>query len=183
MSNSEKSKSLVIRFTHLLMFALLIFIDQFSKYLARTKIGHDNKIDIIKKVLCLELIENRGAVWGIGNGKNGSVDFLTIVTVIIIIFILFIYFKFPLEKKYRDLRLIIVFIVSGAVGNLIDRIWLKYVTDFIYIELINFPIFNIADCYITISCLVTVLLILTKYRNDDFDFLGLKSDSKNKKAK
>lgn len=182
MKETKNAKALPIRLIHLATIVLLVLLDQFTKFLARTKIGPDSKVNVIKKVLCFELVENRGAVWGLGNGQNGSVDFLAIITVIIIAFVLVIYFKFPLDKHYRDLRVILVFIISGAIGNFIDRVWLKYVTDFIYIELIDFPVFNVADCYITLSCIVTIILILTKYRNDEFKFLGLKSDS-NKETK
>ena len=60
-------------------------------------------------------------------------------------------------------------------GNLIDRVWHHYVVDFIYFSLINFPVFNIADCYVTVSVIIFIILILFVYKNeDDFAFLSLK---------
>lgn len=55
-----------------------------------------------------------------------------------------------------------------------DRLFFGYVTDFLYFELIDFPIFNIADCYITVCSFLTVLLMFTKYKNDEFSFIALR---------
>lgn len=175
MKETKNARVIPFRITHFIFMLVLIAIDQITKYFVRTKIGEDREISLIKNVLSFVFVKNRGAVWGIGNANGGSVDILTIVTFIILAVIIFIYFRIPLDKKYRDIRLIAVFIISGAIGNLIDRISLKYVTDFIYIELIDFPVFNIADCYISLTCILTIILILTKYRNDDLEFLNFKS--------
>lgn len=59
-----------------------------------------------------------------------------------------------------------------AVGNLIDRVRLNYVIDFFYFKLIDFPIFNVADCYVVVACIIFAFLILFYYKEDsDFDFL------------
>ena len=58
--------------------------------------------------------------------------------------------------------------MAGAIGNLIDRISLKYVVDFIYFELIDFPIFNIADCYLTVSSFLLIILAIFYYKENDF---------------
>ena len=56
---------------------------------------------------------------------------------------------------------------------MIDRVRLNYVIDFFYFRLIDFPIFNVADCYVVIACLLFVVLILFYYKEeDDFGFLG-----------
>ena len=64
-----------------------------------------------------------------------------------------------------------VFIASGAIGNLIDRIVLKYVVDFLYFELIDFPVFNIADCYITISVIILAIMLIFYYKEEDIDLI------------
>jgi signal peptidase II len=71
---------------------------------------------IIPKVLNFQYHENNGAVWGILCGK---VDFLKIFTIIILAVILFLYFKIPEGKRYNALKILAVFIVAGAIGNLI----------------------------------------------------------------
>ena len=67
-------------------------------------------------------------------------------------------------------------LASGAVGNMIDRVKLDYVVDFFYFRLIDFPIFNVADCYVVIACILFVVLILFYYKDDnDFEFLNFKN--------
>ena len=63
---------------------------------------------------------------------------------------------------------------SGALGNFIDRLVHKYVVDFIYFSIIDFPVFNVADIYVTLSVITFVVLLLFKYKDNDFDFLKRK---------
>ena len=63
-------------------------------------------------------------------------------------------------------------VLGGGVGNMIDRIRLDYVVDFIYFSCINFPIFNFADMCVTIGTIVLVILILFVYKENDLSFLG-----------
>ena len=61
--------------------------------------------------------------------------------------------------------------MAGAVGNFIDRLFLGYVRDFIYFRLINFPVFNVADCYVTIGLALFIIMVLFIYKDEDFNFL------------
>lgn len=63
-------------------------------------------------------------------------------------------------------------ISAGAIGNMIDRIRFDYVVDFIYIVLINFPIFNVADMYVTFATVILVFQVLFVYKDNDFNFLS-----------
>ena len=84
--------------------------------------------------------------------------------------------KLPDEKKFVPLRICITLITAGAAGNLIDRVAQGYVVDFLYFILIDFPIFNVADCYVVIACILFVVLILFYYKDDnDFEFLNFKN--------
>lgn len=156
------------RIRHLIYFILLVAIDQLTKYWASTTLKDKEPLSIISGVLKLQYHENTGAVWGILQGKTG---FLTVLTVILVIILIFIYFKIPSTKRHLPLQIIWVFILSGAVGNLIDRISLNYVVDFVYIELIDFPIFNLADNYLTLSCVLLLILGIFYYKEDDFEFI------------
>ena len=80
----------------------------------------------------------------------------------------------PLEKKYRYLEFLLIFISAGAVGNMIDRIRMNYVVDFFYFKLINFPIFNVADIYVSVSCVLLAILVIFYYKENDFAFLSRK---------
>lgn len=71
---------------------------------------------------------------------------------------------------------------SGAIGNLIDRVVHNYVIDFIYIKFIDFPIFNVADCYVTVSCALIIILCLFKVREEEFNqIVSLKSLKRSKR--
>ncbi len=156
---------------HLFYLILLIGFDQFTKYLVVQNL-QDKPFILIPKVFQFTYHENDGAVWGILSGRT---IFLVIMAVILLSFMVFIYIKIPNEKRYNALHIILLFICAGAVGNLLDRILKGYVVDFLYFELIDFPIFNIADCYITISSVLLVLLGLFYYKDEDFAFLTFKS--------
>ncbi len=156
------------RIRHLLYFIILVAVDQISKYWARTTLQEDGPISIIPRVLKLQYHENTGAVWGIMTGKTG---FLTILSLLLFLVLFFIYFKIPQKRRYLPIQIIWIFIMAGAIGNIIDRITLKYVVDFVYIELINFPIFNIADNYLTLSSILLIILGLFYYKEEDFEFL------------
>ena len=162
------------RLRHLLYAVVLIAFDQFTKYLSRAAFSDGSDVTVIPGVLRFVLHKNTGAVWGFLSGTEHSILYLTVSTIIILAFIVFVYFKIPDTKKFTSLLLIITFIFSGAIGNLIDRVFLNYVTDFIYFEIINFPVFNIADCYVTVSVFIFAYLILFKYDDSDLDFFSKK---------
>ena len=65
--------------------------------------------------------------------------------------------------------LICILFVSGAVGNFIDRITKNYVVDFFYFKLINFPIFNVADIYVTVAAFAMIILGLFYYKEEDYN--------------
>ena len=67
-----------------------------------------------------------------------------------------------------------VLLGAGAVGNLIDRMVQSYVVDFLYFKLIDFPIFNVADCYVTAGAILLAILILFVYKDEELGFLSLK---------
>ena len=77
-----------------------------------------------------------------------------------------------MTKKNMPLLALCVTITAGALGNFIDRLYLEYVIDFLYFKLINFPIFNVADCYITVSCFVFLFLMFFYYKEEDLNFFG-----------
>ncbi|MBH1940886.1 signal peptidase II [Mobilitalea sibirica] len=155
------------RLRHLFYFIILLLIDQGSKYWARTILINE-PVNIIPKVFILQYHENTGAVWGI---MSGQIGFLILLTAIILMILIYMYLKIPQDKKYNIIKIIWVFLIAGAVGNFIDRMFLRYVVDFLYFELIDFPIFNIADSYLTVSCALLLILALFYYKDEDFDFI------------
>ncbi len=86
--------------------------------------------------------------------------------------IVFVLIKVPTQKKYYSLNILLVMIAAGAVGNMIDRVRYDYVVDFIYLVCIQFPIFNMADIYVTTATVILVFQILFVYKTNDFNFLS-----------
>ena len=153
-------------------FLLTLALDQWTKYLASTILRRLESFSLISGVFELRYLENRGAAFGIM--QNRQIVFV-VGGIIILAVILYLYQKMPFTPHYRPLRICAVLLASGAVGNMIDRVKLDYVVDFFYFRLIDFPIFNVADCYVVIACILFVVLILFYYKDDkDFEFLNFK---------
>ena len=98
--------------------------------------------------------------------------FFVFVALIFIGVIVFVLIKVPTQKKYYSLNILLVMIAAGAVGNMIDRVRYDYVVDFIYLVCIQFPIFNVADIYVTTATVILVFQILFVYKTNDFNFLS-----------
>ena len=160
----------------LISFILLILFDQWTKSLAVANLMNQEPFVIMKDVFQLRYLENRGAAFGMMQGQQ---TFFVISALIAVVVIMYVYFKLPWEKRFHPLRAVVLFIASGAVGNLIDRLVLGYVVDFFYFELIDFPIFNVADIYVTCATIILALLILFYYKEDELDCLFPKKKEKN----
>lgn len=150
------------------LFLVLTVLDQASKYWARHTLQNIDKISVIKGVFSFTYVENRGAVWGILQGKY---LLLAIFTVFITIGLMWFIYRIPKKPRYNWLQITMTLLLSGAIGNLFDRFYFRFVTDFLYFELIDFPVFNIADCYVTISAILLVWLFCFYYKEDELDFI------------
>lgn len=147
---------------------VLIFLDQFTKHLVLNHLKDHSPFVILENIFELEYLENRGAAFGLF--QNQRIFFYLSVIVINIVVIWF-YGKVPMTHRYLPLRLCAVGIIAGAWGNCIDRIRLNYVVDFLYFKLIDFPIFNVADIYVTMSTFAMALLVCFYYKEEDFERL------------
>ena len=133
----------------------LIAVDLLTK-LAASKLG-SREVVLIPGVLSLSYIENRGAAFGIMQGRQWL---LIVISAVMIAAAVVFYIRRIRDIQYRYLRVLIVFLVAGALGNMIDRIMLGYVRDFIYFKLIDFPVFNVADIYVTVSAVLILIWII-----------------------
>ncbi len=131
---------------------LAIYLDQLTKWLAVTYLKNVVSLPIIKDVLHLTYLENTGAAFG--SFKDHRWVFLIASSVALIAFLFFLFFKTP---KHILGRISLALLLGGGVGNMIDRIMLGYVVDFVDFRLINFAIFNFADACVTVG---TVLLFI-----------------------
>ena len=169
MKNSLK-KPLILTIDFLMML-ILIALDQYTKYLAVINLKDRPAVEIIKGVFELNYLENRGAAFGMLQNQKA---FFVLVACIILIAICYVLLKMPEGKRYIWLHILLVMIASGAVGNMIDRVRLEYVVDFFYFVLINFPIFNMADIYVSVACILLAVLLLFYYKEQDLDFLNIR---------
>ncbi len=167
-----RSKKLIINLIALFSAALLTGLDQLTKKLVVKSVTENGDIQVIDKVFRITFVKNTGAAWGLF--KDGTVV-LSIFSLLVLTVMVVLYFRLDWSvKKQRPLMVLSVFVAAGAVGNLIDRIFLKYVIDFLYFELINFPVFNVADCYITVSMFILAALLIFYYKEEDFESIWRK---------
>lgn len=149
----------------------LVWLDQYTKYMVVTHLELHTYHPILGDVFGLYYLENQGMAWGMF--QNQQIIFL-FFTVLVLIAAVYIYIKLLKDTFFRPLNVCLLFLSSGAIGNMIDRMFHGDflhggVVDFLYIKCINFPVFNVADMYVTISIFVMVLLLLIKYRNVEFE--------------
>lgn len=148
---------------------LLILFDQITKYLAVVNLKGQPSFIILEGVFELHYLENHGAAFSMLQGKR---LFLILVTVLMVILLAYVYGRIPIQKKFYVLHGICIALFSGAIGNFIDRMTNNYVIDFLYFSLINFPVFNVADIYVTCAMTLFILLFLFYYKENDLDDLA-----------
>lgn len=152
---------------------LLLALDQFSKYLAITKLKDKPACVLIDGVLELNYLENRGSAFGMLQNQKVFILFMGFVFLAVVLFFLF---KMPDDKKYRAIHICLSAVIAGGIGNMIDRFRFDYVVDFISFVLIHFPIFNVADCYIVVAVILLFILFLFVYEEKDLEFLNFKQN-------
>ena len=147
----------------------LLLLDQYTKYLAILHLKGKKAIPLIKGIFELQYLENRGAAFGSFQGKQ---ILLLAVTFLALLLMIYVYVKLPEQKRYMPLKATVILLFSGAIGNMVDRICRKYVVDFLYVKVIDFPIFNVADCYLTIAAIALIILIMFVYQEDELSFFN-----------
>ena len=143
---------------------LLIALDQWANSMAYNTLRVNGPLVLIKGVFELLYSENRGAAFGILQGKQW---FFFLVAAAVVIAVLVFVAKLPSGNRYLPLYISMVLLLSGAVGNLIDRAVRGFVVDFFYFSLIDFPIFNVADIYVTTATAALLCLLCFFYKEED----------------
>ncbi|MBR6403236.1 MAG: signal peptidase II [Eubacterium sp.] len=152
----------------IILILILAAVDQYTKYLVIQNIELNSEIPLLGDVLVLGHIQNKGAAWGSLAGKT---VLLLIITVVVAILLCRLYLKIINNDKFKIVRYCFIFVLGGAIGNLIDRVRLGYVTDFIYFKIINFPLFNFADICVTVSMFTLIILFVFKYKTEELEEL------------
>lgn len=134
---------------------LITAFDQIIKLIAAEKLMQIGTVPLINNVFHLTYCENPGAGFGIFADYTWALSVLTFVIVIAAI-------AYVVKKRPKNALLMtaLTFMVGGAAGNLIDRVRLGYVIDFFDFRLIHFPIFNIADCFVTVGAVIFAVYVI-----------------------
>ena len=157
--NTNKAKKIL-----LILIPMFVFFDQLSKQWALKNIFYDQTIIEINKYLNFIPVWNKGISFGMLSDLMNINFFMVIVTITISLFLVLWF----LRTTNKNLSISLAFIVSGAIGNLIDRLNYKAVVDFIDIHIgnLHWPTFNLADSYITIGAFIYIHTIFTSQKNN-----------------
>ena len=145
-----------------LVSAAVVVLDQITKYLTVANIALYENIPFLPGVLDLTYVQNTGAAF---SSFRGMQWLFALVFGIFTLLILWEYFKKPMGFNRFD-RICIAAIYGGGLGNMIDRIRMGYVVDMIETTFMDFPVFNVADIFITCGCVA--LLVSLIFFNKDF---------------
>lgn len=159
-----KRKTILTIIVEVLLILVFVSVDLLTKTFIYEPINAGAPdIVLINNILKFTAVQNTGASFGI---FKGNAIILAIISLIIII-VVFIIQMFSLTKlKDKTFRFGLILIVAGGIGNIVDRFLLGHVRDFIYFELINFPVFNIADSCLTIGCVLIIIYVIIYYVKD-----------------
>ncbi|NLC78647.1 MAG: signal peptidase II [Ruminococcaceae bacterium] len=142
---------------------ILVALDRAAKIVAEGLLVGKGAVEFIPNILGFRLLENgnTGAAFGLFSGGTVVLSVVTFIVVALLLYVLFF-------KKFSSklLRAAVILITAGGIGNLYDRIVYGAVTDFLEFRFMSFPIFNVADCFVTIGCGLMLLYILISPKNE-----------------
>ena len=147
---------------------IIIILDQFSKYFIQTNTLWQNHIEIIPNFFYITYAKNTGMGFSLLSGHTILLAIVSMIVILVIFYSLYNFEKFQYDKKEVLSLVTYSLLIAGAIGNLIDRLYLGYVRDFLdfYIFGYDFPIFNIADCAVTIGAILLVLVFIKEERSN-----------------
>lgn len=182
LKNFFKDRQSLSIFLCIVSFVTFILLDQLTKGLLIPKVIPDvgDMQKVIPGFISFVFVKNYGAAWGIFQNNN---IFLIIASILGILLVGVFYLLRVMRAGQKSSRLFALaagFIISGALGNLIDRIAFGYVRDFINFDFISFPVFNFADIALTFGIIMLLIYILFYYSKECPDEEGVFKISKNK---
>lgn len=145
----------------ILIAALSIFIDQILKLAVVNTLDVGQTIPVIDGVFHFTYIQNFGAAFSILQNRQ---SFLILITALAMAVMAFIAVK-NINRNSRLTSVSLALIVGGGIGNIIDRIRMGYVVDFFDFRLIDYPVFNFADCCVVVGAIMLVVAILLSERH------------------
>ena len=143
---------------------VLAFLDQLIKYLVVIFISPMNlpQVEVIPGVLSLTYVDNPGIAWSMFMDHP---ELLTIATgVMMVALLVFLFTKFV---RSGVLIVFLTLVLGGGLGNLADRVFRGSVVDYLHLEFVNFPIFNLADCLVVVGVILTLVWLLAYWFRDE----------------
>ena len=134
----------------------IVAVDQFTKFVVLENIALYEKVPFLPGFLGFTYVQNTGGAWSLFSGMMWL--FVAVFAVLtVLIFVEYFWKRMPFTTFERWC---IAAIYGGGLGNMIDRVRLGYVVDMIETEFITFPIFNVADCFITCGCIAMIVSLI-----------------------
>ena len=152
---------------------ILILLDQGTKFWALASLKPIHNMTLVEGFMDLTFVENRGVAFGMFSGQRW---FILLLTGIIAVGLIWFYKVMPKKKEYFPLRVSLVMVLSGAIGNIIDRLFRGYVVDFFEFTFFEWPVFNVADIYVVVGVTLLALMILFVVKDEDLDFKKKKDE-------
>ena len=148
------------RMLYPLIAAIVIILDQFTKYLVRANMQPGDRIPVIGDWMSIYYVQNTGTAFSMFSGNQFVTVFLT--SALIIFCIVFIVKE--IREGHRVIPVLFTFVAAGGISNMIDRLTLGYVTDMISCG--SFAVFNVADIGVTCGCILAMVALLIMYRDE-----------------
>ena len=141
---------------YILFILVAVAADQWTKWIVVNHIPLYGRVEFWPGILSWTYTRNTGAAWSMLEGQRWL---FVLIFVILTVLLLLEYFKFSMPFTAFE-RWLIAAIYAGGLGNIIDRVRLGYVVDMIHTDFMNFPVFNVADCFITCGCIGLIIHLI-----------------------
>ena len=143
-----------MQYLYMILFAAgIVAADQFTKFVTVANIPLHGHVDFMPGFLGFTYVRNTGAAW---SSFEGMIWLFALIFIVLTVAIVWEFSKNRMGFTTLE-RWCIVAIYGGGLGNMIDRLRLGYVVDMIEVEFIRFPVFNVADCFITCGCILLLI--------------------------
>ena len=153
--------------------AALVLLDQGTKLWALGSLKPIHNMTVVDGFLDLTFVENRGVAFGMFSGQRW---FILLLTGIVTVGLIYFYKTLPRTKEYRPVRLSLILVLAGALGNIIDRMFRGYVVDFFEFTFFEWPVFNVADIYVVAGVILLAVMILFVIKEEDLDLKKKKDE-------
>ncbi len=141
--------------------------------MALTSLKPIHNMTLVEGFMDLTFVENRGVAFGMFSGQRW---FILMLTGIIAFCLIYFYKTLPGKKEYIPVRVSLVLVLAGAVGNIIDRVFRGYVVDFFELTFFEWPVFNVADIYVVVGVILLAFLIMFVVKDEDLSLKKKKDE-------